>query len=430
MIKSYLFIVICSAWMILGCNSKSTPDIASNDEEPDPYFIHLSDVHLNTFVDTIGYQEDTGNALWSNTKAKLRSVLSANPPPSFVVYTGDLPAHYDCSPTCFIPEGDRTTHNKNISVILSDIRNLFDASDIAFFYLPGNNDALAGDYYSFADGNQETPLSLVPDPADPYPALNTRDSCGQAPCTVSSPHPTMGYYSVRPISGLRLIVMNSIILGRQYHAVDGVLQLNAGNEQMHWIGEELEDAKSIHEKVYLAMHIPPGQDAYAVAHNHPETWMWAHLPSVDSSWLNQFLRYTATYSQTIAGILYGHTHMDEVRRLYNNDASSITEVAISAPGITPLHDNNPAFKLVYFDRESKELSDFVTYYTTPNAKEYGDNKYRFSEEFGCPPDQNIFQCLTAKELTIAGTMMDKIYTAKHGPPSYQTIGGIEVKSGQ
>ena len=238
--------------IIISCNSKKTADSdleAENKSTIDPTFIHLSDVHLNAFADTCTYGKDTGLDLWNITKIKLASILDSDPAPEFVVYTGDLPAHYHCQHnSCFLPPNsqERANHVENLKTILDDMRSLVDDNNIPFFYMPGNNDAIGGDYYSFADGKGNTPLSLVDTAgvADIFPALNTAANCGNPPCIQSAPHPSMGYYSVQALAGLRIITMNSIILGKQYHALDGVDQIDAGNTQMNWIRDELEAAKN------------------------------------------------------------------------------------------------------------------------------------------------------------------------------------------
>lgn len=423
--------------IIISCNSKKTADSdleAENKSTIDPTFIHLSDVHLNAFADTCTYGKDTGLDLWNITKIKLASILDSDPAPEFVVYTGDLPAHYHCQHnSCFLPPNsqERANHVENLKTILDDMRSLVDDNNIPFFYMPGNNDAIGGDYYSFADGKGNTPLSLVDTAgvADIFPALNTAANCGNPPCIQSAPHPSMGYYSVQALAGLRIITMNSIILGKQYHALDGVDQIDAGNTQMNWIRDELEAAKTAGDKVYVAMHIPPGEDAYGVTHGRTKN-MWAHLPSPGPEWQDQFLTMCDNYQSTIAGILYGHTHMDEVRRLYASDGSTITEVAISAPGITPQHYNNPGFKIVSFDAGNFELTDFTTQYSTPQATTWGDKSYTFSERFGCGDQTTIYDCLSSKSLTVVADSMDLIYTVMNGDTTFNPRSGIDIMYGQ
>lgn len=422
--------------MIMACNSKKSADPAIEDDiakTPNPTFVHLSDVHLDASTASCTYGGDTGTDLWGITQKKLTSILNTDPAPLFVVYTGDLPAHYSCHSTCFLAPGtpERADHEKNLKTILDDMRALVEDNNIPFFYMPGNNDAIGGDYYSFADAKGNTPLSLVDTTGvtDIYPALNTAANCGNPPCILSSPHLSMGYYSVKAIDGLRVLALNSIILGRKYHALDGVDQVSAGNEQMKWIGTELAAAQSAGDKVFIAMHIPPGEDAYGVTHDG-HTNMWAHLPSKGDEWQDQFLTLCDKYQSTITGILYGHTHMDELRRLYAKDGNTITEVAISAPGITPQHYNNPGFKTVSFDPNTFELTDFTTHYSTPQATTWGDKTYSFTQRFGCDDKTTIYACLASKSLTEVADSMDLVYTVMNGDTSYNPISGIDIKFGQ
>jgi len=403
-------------------------------------FIHLSDIHLDdTLKGDIEHGEDTGLKLWAATKIKLASILDGPDAPSFVLYTGDLPAHYSCHSTCFLEDGSENEekHDQDLTAILQDLGDLVKKNQIPFLYAPGNNDALDGDYYSFSDAEGNTPFSLVNDEQYSFPALNASKPCGNPPCTVSNPDGAMGYYSARPIAGLKVISLNSIILGRNYFETDGVSQKEAGNAQMVWLGQELEGARKVGEKVYITMHIPVGEDAYAIHDNIKRkkegkplkpTWMWSHTPSTEDSWLDQFLGYAGTYQEEIAGIFYGHTHMDEFRRLYDSSGTAITEVAISAPGITPLHYNNPGFKVVHYDAKTMEVMDFETHYTHPNDHQW--SLYRFSDFSGCPEKKTFCDCVSEMALTAAGAVMDSIYTVRNGVPGYDVVPGIEVMPGQ
>jgi UDP-2,3-diacylglucosamine pyrophosphatase LpxH len=365
--------------------------------------------------------------VWSsgpNFLRKIDSILGSENVPGFVVYTGELPAHYHCDTSCYLPPDQRATHNQDLSIILTGLRNLSSKHKTPFFYLPGNNDGLSGDYYSFADSLQQTPFSLVPDNTNPYPALNILHGTNQAPCMVSNPHSTMGYYSARPVKGLRLICLNTVIYVSNFQPADGSNQLIDGNNQMAWLAAQLADAKAKNEKVYIAMHVPPGMNAYN------NSSMWVKLPGQKVSWLNTFLSLTTRYQSTIAGILYGHTHMDEMRRLYDPAGKKITEVAISCPGVTPQHNNNPGFKTVTYDAISKELMDFTTYYSTPDGISWGNNTYNFNSTFKGKPGISIYQQLIGMTLNYITKNMDSIYTVKNGPAGYNIQTGIEVKWGQ
>jgi sphingomyelin phosphodiesterase acid-like 3 len=265
---------------------------------------------------------------------------------------------------------------------------------------------------------------LVPDSTNPYPALNILSGTTKAPCMLSNPHPTMGYYAARPVEGLRLLSLNTVIYNSKFQPVDGTQRLTDGNTQMTWLAAQLADAKAKKEKVYIAMHIPPGIDAYSGKS------MWVKLHKQRVSWLNTFLSLTTRYQATIAGILYGHTHMDELRRLFDPTGKRITEVAISCPGVTPQHNNNPGFKTVTYDAISKESMDFTTYYTTPASTNWGNNTYTFSSSFNSKPGNSIYQQLSGMTLTNITSSMNNIFTVKNGAPTYTIQTGIEVKWGQ
>jgi sphingomyelin phosphodiesterase acid-like 3 len=411
-----------------------------------PSYLHLSDVHL----DLSGSSSDTDPQLWAITKAKLASLLAGPDAPAFVLYTGDLPGHYECedsttNPDCALQPDQQAAHDADVRTVLSDLRDLVADTGIPLLYMPGNNDSLAGDYFSFTDAAGETPLSLVPEAG--YPAVNASKPCGSPPCMVSNPRPGLGFYSARPVDGLRVVALNSVILGREYQEVDGVSQLDAGNAQLEWLAAELTDAEG-EEKVLIAMHIPPGDDAYAVSAGKPVTWMWARQPQGEGEgggdaagdskpataaedWLDRFLDLVAAHGDTVIGLAYGHTHLDELRRLHDRDGR-ITEVAVSAPGITTNHGNNPGFKRVTYDRDTKELLDFVTFYTKRGNSAWGDDRYSFSTYYGCA-GQSILGCLTGAayaDTAAVNEVMDEVYTVMNGPPSYDTSSGIEVEPGQ
>jgi len=381
-------------------------------------FLFISDVHLNTQSKTTAYGGDTGEDLWAAFLDKAGKVLGGPDQPEFIIYTGDLPAHYSCAGTCFLTPSQRTAHNANITASLGGLQVLAARYHKPIFYLPGNNDALAGDYYSFADEQQQTPFSLIQPNRYLFPAGNHSRSF-IPPCIISDPRPGMGYYSASPEKGLRIIALNTVIYNAYFTTVDGTTQNTDGDMQMAWLASQLAEAEARHEKVYLAMHVPPGTDAYS---GHT---MWA-TPS-GTHWLNTFLGLTTRYKATIAGILYGHTHMDEVRRIYDTTGTSITEVAISCPGVTPQHYNNPGFKLVQYDAASKELMDFTTYFTAPGETAWGDSSYTFSEVYGGSPGTSVYDRLSSLPLSDVSTGMNTVFTVRHGAATYNITTGIEVK---
>jgi len=387
-------------------------------------FLFLSDVHLNSFSESTIYGDDTGMILWKAFLAKTDSILGSIISPDFVVYTGDLPGHYPRP--FYLPPSKRADHNQNLKIILQGLKDLVTKHKKSLFYLPGNNDGLAGDYSSFADEKQSTPFSLLDEKVNPYPALNINSSGNIAPYMVSNPEPKMGYYSAKPIEGLRVIALNTVIYSANFFAVDGTNPIDDGNNQMKWLASELQDATQKGDKVYITMHIPPGIDAYGYKKQGDNATNWTKK----HPWNNQFLQIVSDNQNTIAGILYGHTHMDELRRLYDPSGKNITEVAISSPGVTPQHYNNPGFKVVSYDATSKELLDFTTYHTIPSATAWGKASYSFNQIFGYASKKTMFENLSTDNLPAIHTKLNTIYTVMNGAPSYNIEPGIEVKMEQ
>ena len=380
------------------------------------YFLFLSDIHLDSYghgTTQMGV-DDTKMDLWKLATDKLHKVVNSSTPPKFIIYTGDLPGHWP-------DEGN--DHDTNIRLVLDGLSSI--AGNIPLFYAPGNNDALGGDYHSFANKNGKTPFSVLPGKSN-YPALNAD--------TIYSNHKLFGYYSASPFKGLRIIALNSVLLGQKYvddhcsvadTACSRKFQLQDGEDQMNWLGNQLEEAKNNNEMVYIIMHIPPGANAY-MSYCTP---MWK-----ETSWTSSFLADTDKYSATIKGIFYGHTHMDEVRRMTSSQTpGSFSEVAISCPGITPLHDNNPGFKTVKYDN-SLELIDFTTHYTTYDSIKgtwgvngtWGNLTYQFSTVYGSN-GKNIYECLSSMPLNQITSNMEKTYKVYNGNGPSTIECGIDVK---
>jgi sphingomyelin phosphodiesterase acid-like 3 len=388
---------------------------------PAPTFLFISDVHLNASLPQSQANVDTGMDLWQAFLKQTELILTGPNAPSFVVYTGDLPAH-----------GSAGNHAINIDSVLTGFRRLAENTHKPFFYLPGNNDALAGDYMPFAGKGIASPFSVLPFSNDSFPALNTSGKgLSPLPCYISTPNSSMDYYSVQVEKGLRLIALNTVMYSpatQKYAAGSWPNQAAQCAAQLTWLAAELANAQKAGDKVMLAMHVPPGIDDYKLTHggNVGNSQMWIS-PASDTSYQTQFLTLTEQYTTTITGILYGHTHMDELRLLYGPTSGSIVEVAISCPGLTPEYGHNPAFKVVSYDGTSKELLDFTSYYTQLGSTSFVWNTYSFSKIYGATNTTPIYKTLLSMPLAQINTNMGKTFTAQQGSPSYATIGGIVVK---
>lgn len=380
------------------------------------YFLFLSDVHLALDIKRTTYGQDAGTDVWNAFKWKIDSILKSPNPPAFILYTGDMPEHGGIY--------DTILRNKNIDSVLTGLHKMSAVNNIPLFYLPGNNDGLGGDYCLFTDENGRSPFSLVNGYAPyPYQAFNVSKTPGGNGAWMISDDAalTSGYYAAMIMTGLRIISLNSVIWS---HSVCGQctqdcqLQQAAGAKQMAWLEQQLADAANAGDKVYVAMHVPPGADAYESSRNPAKPVMMWNNPG----WQNQFLKAVSQYQQTIAGIFYGHTHMDEFRLLYGDSVNSaITQVAISCPGVSARSGNNPGFKLVTVDPISKFPIDFTTYYTTVNPVMW-QQPYSFSSLSGSKPGASIYGALKEMKPAARKKLMDYIYKVRHGMSSFDTLG--------
>lgn len=374
------------------------------------YFLFISDIHLNSFSPGPSmYGADPAMDIWDLAKANFLSITRGANPPKFIVYTGDLPDHNPDS---------GNDHDTNLRTVLDELVDI--AGNIPLFYAPGNNDPRGGDYSPFTDANCQTPLDLV-SATSGYPAPNAEK--------IYSYDKLLGYYSARPFAGLRIIALNTVMFSNRHHSeydphcsYDTLNQVEESAQQLNWLKGELAAAKSANENVYLIMHIPPGHDAFS---DNP---MWKY-----ASWSDSLLSYTNEFSSTISGVFYGHTHMDEVRRLtIPGDTAHFSEIAISAPGISPIFKNNPGFKTVNYNKRF-EATNYTTHYTFMTNSvwgvngEWGSNTYSFTDVYGS--GKTIKQVISNYSTQEVYQRMIKTYMVKspYNSNSQFILDGITVK---
>lgn len=417
-------IVIASAAIFFYRSSGETASTSAVQSEITPnsitpagkfYFLFLSDVHLSANTRSSNYGDDTGTDLWNTFQVKIDSILNSPNPPAFILYTGDMPKHGG--------QYDTTQRNINLDSVLTDLHRMSATKNIPLFYLPGNNDGLGGDYCLFTDENGRTPFSLLKGYSPyPYKEFNIAEtSGGSGAYMISASNLASGYYSAMIRKGLRIISLNSVIWSSQvcdqcYENCQ--LQPGAGDAQIAWLQQQLANAADSGDKVYVAMHVPPGADAYA-SRNDPSNpvMMWQQ-----PAWQNQFLKAISQYKQTVAGIFYGHTHMDEFRLLYGDSAgNAVSQVAISCPGISPRSGNNPGFKLVTVDGVSKFPTDFTTYYASVGPVVWGQ-PYSFSTLSKAKPGVPIYETLMQMKPAERNKLLNYTYKVRHGSSGFDTLG--------
>jgi sphingomyelin phosphodiesterase len=137
------------------------------------------------------------------------------------------------------------------------------------------------------------------------------------------------------------------------------------NGQFTWLVNELQGAEDAGENVYIISHIPPGSSDYF------------HGAS------NIFNQIVNRYEATIAGMFYGHTHLDEFEISYsdynNRNAQNAVAMSYITPSMTPTS-GAPTFRVYSIDPVTYAILDFTDYTTDITAPSLVWKKYYSAKE--------------------------------------------------
>ena len=170
-----------------------------------------------------------------------------------------------------------------------------------------------------------------------------------------------GYYAVTipDQPNLRLIVLNTTLFST-IGAGKGIRQ--AANEQLNWLHKELEFARVKHQRVFIAMHIPPVVDVYALLRIRLFTLVQLWKPR----YIQRFQAELKQFAPQIAGMFSGHLHSDWYQILTFDNSNEFPFTGTTS--ISPIFNNNPGFK-VYSYSANLELDNFITYYYSLRDKQ-------------------------------------------------------------
>jgi hypothetical protein len=183
-----------------------------------------------------------------------------------------------------------------------------------------------------------------------------------------------GYYSVDLFNQqLKVIGLNTIMCS-------GLILQDFSTQvatQFTWLDAQLAAAMKSGQKVWIVMHVPPG--IYMGGTNDST----GQLASVAMMWYedyqNSFLKILAKYPGRISFLLAGHTHMDEYRILSPEHVVDVT------PGISPVFQNDPAYKIFTVDTSTYAPVDYqsVKCALASSPAAFAKN-YTFTEAYPLP----------------------------------------------
>lgn len=311
------------------------------------------------------YGEDSN---WWLVQSSLDAMRSTLPHPAFIMVAGDILAHR--FPSTFAEtahDSDREHYRqfvlKTVEFLALQFRKRF--PDAPILLTPGNNDEDCGNYTIEAGG------AFLHDTAELTRKLARGDE------EFRKSWEELGSYDIPLLPGLRMISLNTVFLNDDYQAQrfsDGCAPVpsTAASDLFTWLESRLNKAKQARQKVWLMFHIPPGMDSYYSIQSyqsllkktpHPDEKQCtsALVPMWAPQWTEKFQALLQKYKDTVIASFGAHNHRDDFR-LLRLSAGEQAFVLIT-PAISPVYNENPAFRMVTFASDGS-ISDSSIYYLT------------------------------------------------------------------
>jgi sphingomyelin phosphodiesterase acid-like 3 len=351
---------------------------------------------------------DTPYALFASSLAAMRAQAADA---KFITVSGDLIAHaFTCRYAKIFPAAAPGDYEafvvKTVSFVVSQLRAAFPGMPV--YVALGNNDSGCGDYKLDAGGSFLAGAGKVVAAALPASQrLETLKEFGAA-----------GYYSVRmaaPMRRTRLIVVNDLPLSGKYTTCGDKKDPAPAETEIAWLNQQLTEAQTAGEKVWVMGHIPPGIDPYSTVAKFKNVCA-GQSPSeflANDKMADELVDHAASIRLAI----FAHTHMDELRLLrpqgnapqgsapQGNEPGPGEDVAIKlVASISPVDGNIPSFTIAKVNPETAVLAD---YQVVEASNQTGlDTSWTAEYDYAKTYHQAEFSPSALKEL-LAGFTADK-----------------------
>lgn len=328
------------------------------------------------------YGQDTNHQLLSSTLTAAKQAAESEHA-QFVLVLGDFLGHafhkqYKQYAQDKSSVGYQAFTKKTLEYIADGLSRAFPTIDI--YAVVGNNDSYRGDYHydhsgRFFEDTSNTWSMLIKD-KDNRSAMQ-RD------------FPTAGFYTINLPNQpqYKLIVLNSVLFSNN---AKGKNVDQAANDQLNWLHRQLELAKTNHQKVFIAMHIPMGTDVFAAFRIR----LFRLMELWKEPYTTRFQAELQQFSNLVAGIFAGHLHSDWFQtESYNQNDIPMT----GTTAISPVYGNNPGFKIFSYGARF-QLKDFASYNFPLIGNKIWDKEYSLNHS--CPDctdtDQNYIDQVLKK----------------------------------
>ena len=324
-------------------------------------------------------------------KSALQAAKAQAPDAKFVTVSGDLIVHeLDCRYRAALHLDKATSDDESVSAAFAEKATVFVMKQLeaTFPKMPvylalGNNDSRCNhnrldmhDAYLKATAQAMVDGLTGVSAADRLLALSTYQAAGYYAVTMAA-----------PMKNTRLLVLDDTYMMSQYANCEADAKDRKGaEEQIEWLGKELDAAREHGERVWVVGHVPP-----SVSPNKAMTAGKAFCASSGTSGVSMFL-YSDELADTLEShadvitlAIFGHTHMDELHLLEAKDAAKASGVPIKVvSSVSPVDGNLPSVTVGRVAPASAQLADYsvfvasnATGISTTWAKEYSfDETYR------------------------------------------------------
>jgi sphingomyelin phosphodiesterase acid-like 3 len=400
----------CHAGLVLGWDVSPTSGTGA--------YLLLSDIHFDPFVDPAlvpalfaapakdwdsilaktsrtafpGITDDTNWPLWHSALAALKA---PGLPYDYAIITGDIQAHKFTDKFAAFKLGDQAAYEGFVRKTLLYVNLSLQAAlpGTPLYWTLGNNDSECGDYGIVPGGLLISHLAqdwteVASDPAAAQDFVKD------------------GYYETGlPGNAGRFIGLNTIAWSRHLNTTCSDPKKDPGAAELDWLRAHLAADAQAGAKVVLAMHIPPGLNAFKSQCGLPQE---AFFKPEDQA---PFLDLLAQYSASIRMLYAGHTHFDDLK-VFSRQGRALAAVHLT-PSIGPNHGNNPSFQIGLYRRADGALQDLATY-TLRNlsAADARGTQGLWSFEYG-------FKQAYGQDFDLAG--LDAVAKAIHGSNTARSL---------
>lgn len=225
-----------------------------------------------------------------------------------------------------------------------------------------------------------------------------------------------GYYSrTFHNNTLTVLSLNTVLYSGYIQPAPSKKNGDDPGRQFAWMRMMLSDCRERGTEAIIVGHIPPAVGSF----RHTQLWK--------EDYIQTYYEIVKEFDNLITAQLFGHLHSDEFRVGLADDESSssdttanysmipsMTTPILLGPSITPLHGNDPSFRLVKYDRggSEKDHGKYRILDYDSNRFSFGTGNwsklYTFSEAYGAASDVIKEEGLSSKAFrTIVKSMKDK-----------------------